>query len=210
MVGSLRVVMCRNPRYPHIRHGIRFRVKAQWTLGEWKLGEVEKSRLQEHSGTQTSFTCDWCDFFSLIHSATLKTIFTHLGLREHSPCPHVKELLSDSGRNKWATKSLYCLVTRGWGSTGCGGSSEEGPPSRKGIGEGLKFFLEADMFLLKMGRGWGGPTEELAGSGANKKLGYFHQPLARKGEWEASNGALTLFFFLLESCHVPPQRAFHG
>jgi len=47
----------------------------------------------------------------------------------------------------------------------------------------LKFFLEADMFLLEMGRGCGEPAErELAGSGVNKKLGYFHQPPARKGE----------------------------
>ena len=84
----------------------------EWKLSEhWMSGntQVEKSRPQEHSGTQTSFTCGWCDFFWLTHSATLKIIFTNLGLREHSPFPHVKELLSDSGRNKLATQSRAVL-----------------------------------------------------------------------------------------------------
>lgn len=64
-------------------------------------------------------------------------------------------------------------------------------------------------FLLEMGeRLWRASREELACSGVNKKLGYFHQPLGQKGS-EASNGADTVFF-LLESCHVPPQSISHG
>lgn len=59
-------------------------------------------------------------------------------------------------------------------------------PSQTGIGGGLKPSLKADRFLLEMGRGCGESAErELACSGVNKKLGYFHcslRPVGRGSE----------------------------